>query len=552
MSTMSQAIEGAMQPSDDPLITPLSTEFAEKLSRCALYDQNDTGNAKRLREHFGEEFLHVREVGFYTFKGTHWDLTGGEEVMTRYAQRTAELIKEELDYLGYEPWEELVLEKAKAVPRLAEEAALTKEQEALLKDAEDVKKARSGRRTARKKFAVSSGNSNKIKGMIVQALPHVTYAPEEMDEDDLVFNTRTATLQLHPEPDGEGGQVMVPDSVAHDRAMRLSKCAPVNFDPKAECPQWQAFLDFFQPDVGVQRFLQVYAGYCLTGLTAEQKLLFFYGDGANGKSTFVEAICGLMGDYAGQLNPESVTGTGQRRGDQATPDLATLVGKRLVRVSELPKGEAVKEELIKALTGGEPMQVRRLHQGFFDMTPIFKAIMSGNDKPFIKGNDYGIWRRLLIVPWSVRISEEQKRPMAEVLAEFEAERSGILNWMLKGLQIYMEEGLDVPPAVEGLTQDYKTELDPIQQFVDACLEFAEPPGEDPNEPSITGRAMYDTYKKWSEISGLKPFTETALGRELPKKPGMRKVMTRIRKYANVRFNLPAEMCSETMSWEPMG
>ncbi|MFS8181381.1 phage/plasmid primase, P4 family [Pseudovibrio denitrificans] len=552
MSTMKAAIDDAMQPSDDPLITPLSTEFADKLSRCALYDQNDTGNAKRLMEHFGSEFLHVREVGFYTYKGTHWDLTGGEEVMTRYAQRTAELIKEELDYLGYEPWEELILDKAKRLPPQDDDAPLTKEQEAILRDAEGVKKARGSRRNGRKKFAVSSGNSNKIKGMISQALPHVTYAPEEMDEDGLVFNTRTATLNLHPEPDGDGGRVMNVEPLVHDRAMRLSKCAPVDFDPKTECPSWQAFLDYFQPCEVMQRFLQVFSGYCLTGLTSEQKLLFFYGDGANGKSTFVEAICGLMGDYAGQLNPESVTGTGQRRGDQATPDLATLVGKRLVRVSELPKGEAVKEELIKALTGGEPMQVRRLHQGFFDMTPIFKAIMSGNDKPFIKGNDYGIWRRLLIVPWNVRITEDQKRPMAEVLAEFEVERSGILNWMLKGLQIYMEEGLDVPAAVEGLTQDYKTELDPIQQFVEACIEFAEPPGQDADEPSITGRTMYDTYKKWSELSGLKPFTETAFGRELPKKDGMRKVMGRIRKYANVRFNLPPEMRPDPMDWSVPG
>ncbi|WP_068312778.1 DNA primase family protein [Polycladidibacter hongkongensis] len=508
------------------------------LRACSALDHNDTGNGQRLIAHFGDEFLHIREHGFYSWCGSHWDLTGGEEVVTRLAQETAERIRLEAPFLEYSPHEQRAIEAGEAL--VVSDGKPTPAQRQILEAAEAAREALNKRRARQRAFSVSSGNAARVKSMLLMALPHKTHGPDDMDADDFVLNTQSATLHLHPEGDGEGGQVVNVNAKDHARADLISKCAQVAYDKGAACPRWQAFLDYFQPDEEIQGFLQRFMGYCLTGSTAEQKLLFFYGDGANGKSTFIEAICALLGGYAGQLNPESVTGSGQRRGDQATPDLATLVGKRLVRVSELPRGEPVKEELIKALTGGEPMQVRRLHQGFFDMTPIFKAVMSGNDKPYITGTDHGIWRRLLIVPWSVKIPEAERRPLEQVLAEFAAERAGILNWMIEGLAAYVEGGLQVPEAVAGMTDSYRSEMDPIQQFVDQCL-IAVPP-DDAGQPvaEVTAQTMYNAYKRWCEVSAVKVFTNTLFGRELPKK-GIEKINGRIRKYINVRINLPDEV-----------
>ncbi|MGM4906927.1 hypothetical protein AB8B24_27045 [Tardiphaga sp. 866_E4_N2_3] len=143
----------------------------------------------------------------------------------------------------------------------------------------------------------------------------------------------------------------------------------MDYDPNAKCPRFHAFLGRFQPNHTIQTFLQTYHGYGLTGLTGEQCLIFNYGLGANGKSTFVDILAQIMGDYAKTLGFESLVGEGIRRGDQATPDLARLPGARLVRVSEPEGAVRLKEGLIKSLTGGEPMSVRHLNKGFFEFKP---------------------------------------------------------------------------------------------------------------------------------------------------------------------------------------
>nr|WP_321482841.1 phage/plasmid primase, P4 family [uncultured Cohaesibacter sp.] len=520
----------------------------ETVARCAAFDLNDTGNAQRLLAHFGLDIMSVREHGFFQWSGTHWEMTGGDERVAIFAQKTAKRIELEIGHIQMTPRERELIEAAVGLEKNDD---MEKDEKAridgLRADAAMAKKALESRKNNRRRFALSSGNNNKLVGMIKQAAPHITVGPEALDADHMAFNVENGTLifRIVDDPDdpsdsGPPRKKLDVELVPHDRSMRISKCAPVVYDPKAKCPKWEAFFDHFQT-VDRARFLQAYFGYGLTGLTGEQKLIYMYGAGANGKSTAVEALCRLLGAYAGQLNPESVSGNGQRRGDQATPDLAPLVGKRLVRVSELAKGQAVKEDLIKGLTGGEPIQARLLHKGFFDLVPIFKAVMSGNDMPYITGTDWGIWRRLLIVPWEVTITDEERRPMDKVLAEFDAERSGILNWLIKGLAIYAAEGLKVPESVTSLTNSYKSEMDPIQNFINACVVHVPPP-EKEGEPvsEVTGAAMYKAYETWCRASGVKIFSSTLFGRELPKK-GVEKVNGRIRKYINVQVRLPDEI-----------
>src|SRR5690606_21981812 len=119
-----------------------------------------------------------------------------------------------------------------------------------------------------------------------------------------------------------------------------------------EAPKWREFLDLFQPNERVRTFLRDFHGYALTAETADQVFVYHWGTGANGKSTFLEALAGVMGPYAHAMNAESFIGQTQS-GDKATPDFAQLHGVRWLRVSELPAGEPLKESLIKGLTGGD-------------------------------------------------------------------------------------------------------------------------------------------------------------------------------------------------------
>jgi putative DNA primase/helicase len=458
---------------------------------------------------------------------------GAGKAVTRLWQRTARRIALEADRLGLTAREARLVAEAEPL-RVRAPEALSQEERTILKTAEGALVALGDRRAGRRKFSVASGNASRIGAMISQALPHASIGPRDLDADPLLFNCQNVTLRLSRilDPDDPGDVSpnfrLWCEPLPHDRRHHITKMAPVAYDPHATCPRWDEFMLRFQPNEAMRKFIQTYHGLALTGLTGQQCFIYNYGSGANGKSTFMEAIAALMGDYSDMLNAESITGQGQRRGDQATPDFAELPGVRYLRISELPRGEDLKEALVKSLTGGEEIKARHLNKGFFKFVPCFKAAMSGNDLPRIGGTDNGIWRRVRVVLWSVTIPDDQRRPMNEILAEFQEERAGILNWLLQGLDFYMKEGLQTPPEVTEATSDYRREMDPIAAFLEACV--AEEPGH-----IETARTMYEAFVAWCEANAIRPWKETMFGRVLPNK-GLVRENTRVRRYLNVRLH----------------
>ncbi|GEP11805.1 DNA primase family protein [Methylobacterium gnaphalii] len=508
----------------------------ETLAKCAGLELNDTDNGRRLLLHFGDELQHVREVGWHTWSGKLWKREGGDEAVVTYAQRTAKRIHGEVPLLEHLPHEVELINAAKAA-RTATGGLrkLSAEEQAAVDQADDAEKALKGRRRSLHKHATTSGNASKISAMISQALPHKSVAPSEIDADPMLLNVENGTLRFTREldpvniGDHHDNYRLKVELLPHNRADLITKLAPVVYDPEAECPRFLKFMEKFQPNEAQRKFLQVYHGLGLTGMADHQCFVFNFGSGANGKSTLMEALGRLYGTYGDTLNAESVTGQGQRRGDQATPDFADLPGARYLRVSELPRGEPLKEALVKALTGGEPMKVRHLNKGFFNFVPVFKAEMSGNDKPSIGGLDNGIWRRVKLVVWPVSLAEGERRPMAEVLAEFEEERSGILNWLIEGLDTYFREGLLEPDSVREATASYRAEMDPISEFTKACVVSAE-------GQFVAARTMYNAFYSWCEANSVRPWKETMFGRVMPQK-GFVREDGRVRRYLNVKLDM---------------
>lgn len=486
--------------------------------RCAELDQNDTDNGRRLMAHFGGEWLHVRDIGNHGWVGTHWDMEDGEDLVTRLAQETARRIKKEVFHIGLTDDEKKLVDDARPW-REIDAKEQTAEQKIGIATADDLLKKVANMRAGRRKFAVSSGNYERTMKMIKAATPHCTYSVDDMDGDAHLFNVQNGTLRFTRRADPAVPDRAVLDRfianvelVPHDRAHRITKLAPAHYDPDAEAPKFMAALERFQPEPDMRTFLQVYFGYCMLGHAGEQVFLFNYGHGANFKSTMVETLARLFGDYARSVAPESITGQNQRRGDQASPDIARLVDARFVYVEELPRGEQIKENLVKALTGGGKMTARHLNKGFFEFEPVFKAVMTGNDMPNITGSDYGIWRRVLIARWDVIIPDAERRPMAEVLGEFDAERAGILNWLVKGALLYLGSGLKpfVPAKVTADTADYQEEMDHLGNFVRACVL----PKKGNN---VRARAMFDAYKAWCAANSVKAWQETAFGKGMAKR-----------------------------------
>jgi putative DNA primase/helicase len=179
-----------------------------------------------------------------------------------------------------------------------------------------------------------------------------------------------------------------------------------------------------------QRFNYIFADrirWALTGDTSEQCMFILFGSGANGKSTFLNTIMYLLGDYAIATPTETFM---WKTGDQITNDIARLRGTRFVTTTEAEQGRRLSEPLIKQITGNDRMTTRFLYGEFFNFVPTFKIFMATNHKPVIKGTDHGIWRRIKLIPFTTRIEEEKQDKHLE--EKLRAEASGILNWMLEG------------------------------------------------------------------------------------------------------------------------
>nr|WP_246701491.1 DNA primase family protein [Rhodopseudomonas sp. BR0G17] len=385
--------------------------------------------------------------------------------------------------------------------------------------------------------------------MLDQAQPYRTVTVDDLDGDPLAFNVLNGTLRFVadevPDPDASDHSDKVTkrwrvELTPHRRADNITKVAPVDYDPTARAPNFEAAVRRFLPIATVRDFVQRYHGYALTGLTGEQCFVFSYGTGANWKSTFVEIVARIMGPYCATINFESLAGDQQRSGSGPSPDLARLPGARLVRASEPERGVQFKEALIKSLTGGEPMLVRSLNKEFFEFRPAFKLVLSGNHKPEVSGVDHGIWRRIKFVPWPVTIADHERRPMDEVMAEIMPERSGILNWLIAGALDYLNDGLRTPAEVMEATAEYRDEMDPVGTFIGDCVEGVPANADGTAASSVSAREMYDAFAAWANANAVRPWKETMFGRVMSQKGFLKERKETGKRYMHVRLkNVPA-------------
>jgi putative DNA primase/helicase len=526
-ATLADETHSPVKPPDPPPPEALPDEGPRgRLPRCARFDHSDTDNGKRLREYFGDRLLVMAQEGieggdWLTWAGTHWDLSGGAAGAARLAQLVGDLIVEEAEHLPTWPGER----------------------------AEQLE----ARRTRRRGFGVSSKNKARIAGMLACAAPHIRRPPEAWNADPYLVATATHTLRFFRELDPWGPDPKVEHYLAgheaiagHRRSDLITALVPVKYDPHAKGPRWTAFMERFQPSAEQRRTVQQFTGLGLLGVPI-QRLAFHVGTGGNGKSTFLETICRVLGDtFAVGLPAESITGFGDRGAGQASPDIARLFGKRLLRVQELPPGKPLQVEVVKRLTGGEKIPVRTLFKGYFEFSPQAKAHMSGNDYPTFDGSDGGMRRRLLVIDWPVQLPESEQRDFEEVVGELMEEAPAILNWLIAGALDYLQHGLVVAESIRRETREYFDEMDPVGQFAAACVQAQ--PGE-----NVAARTMYRAYESWSLANSRRPVSETKFARVMKKKHYARDETTRIRLYLDVRLvGVPERPSDGPPGAEPAG
>jgi len=509
-----------------PNFRKLTAEEWETLEFCATLDENDRDNGQRLLKWYGQKVLHVSETGWLTWTGTHWDFETGQHAVERCAHEVVTMIKREAALLTYdEKAVKIIDDAAKLIEQYKGEKApadVTRQ----IKLAEAISKSLAQARHGRYQFGVRSGDRARTKAMIDQAEPHRSVLPEVLDQDDLAINCKNGTLlielaeDMESDPD-EPRHIAQVELRPHDPADMISKIAGAPYDPQASAPNFLTDLALYQPDESSRAFLQVFIGYAALGLTGRQVYGFFYGDGANGKSAFLMACSRALGTYHKAQNYTSVTGNNMPTGDKPSPDWARLPGVRLLTIEEVPRNEPIKEELVKLVTSGTPMPVRHLNKGMFDLHPKFTCVMTSNAEPNIRGHDKGIWRRTLILPWDYTIPQAKMLPFEMVMARYDAELPGILNWIVEGSKLYLNHGLDpfITERMKQFTASVRADRDAVGQFVIDCVEHAEPEmlenGANGPQKFITGPNLYTAFKTYCEANAIDPILNgIAFGRQI--------------------------------------
>lgn len=375
----------------------------------------DYGNAERLVRAHGQDLRYCDTFArWYCWEGTHWAADDTQGVI-RAAKQTVRALYAQADAI------------------------------------EDADK-----RKALLRHAMASESSTRLKAMVWSAQSEVEVAvrSDDLDLDPWALNVRNGTLNLR-----------TGDLRPHDRDDLITRLCPAAYDPHAITPTWVKFLDrVMDNDAELIAFLQRAVGYSLTGMTGEECLFVPYGTGANGKSKFLGAIHSLLGGYAQQLPRETLMA--RRRGGEIPNDIAALQGVRFATAIETRKGQRLDEELVKQLTGGDPVRARFLHAEYFEFKPVAKIWLATNARPKITGTDDGIWRRIRLVPFSVTIPESERDH--QLAAKLEAELAGILAWAVQGCLEWQRRGLDPPDAVTDATAGYRREEDVLGDFLDQC------------------------------------------------------------------------------------
>ncbi|MGH1142119.1 phage/plasmid primase, P4 family [Bacillus pseudomycoides] len=389
----------------------------------------ELGNAERIAYEYGHVIKYVSDIGWYIWDGKRWKLDTKKENERITAKVLRSLYKSE--------------------------------------DESEMKWARMcERRNIR---------MNSIKDL----MPLVPGEREDFDKHKYLFNVENGIVDL------KTGKLQ-----QHDRELGLTKITNIAFDENAKCSEWLSFLDqIFQGDQELVEYMQRLIGYSLTGEITEQIMVFLIGGGSNGKSTFINTIKDLMGEYGKQAKSDTFI---KKKETGANNDIARLVGSRFVSAIESEEGEQLSEAFVKQITGGEPVLARFLRQEYFEFIPEFKVFFTTNHKPVIKGVDEGIWRRIRLVPFNLQLPKEKRdKKLPEKLS---LEMPGILNWAIEGCMKWQKSGLKDPAIVMKATVDYKEEMDILGPFMFECCFKNE-------DKQISAKELYEVYSNWCFRNG---------------------------------------------------
>lgn len=425
---------------------------------------NDLWNGEEYVARFGEVLRHCTESGWHHYDRGAWreDRTG---LPMRFAKRM--------------------------VRQMLREASRTE-------DDEEAKGLAS--------WAVKCHASAKLESIlkVAQTEKQIAITITEFDQDPVLLNTLNGTVNLRTS--------VLQEHRAEDL---LSKQCPVEYDPTARCPRWLSFLaEVFDNDTALIEYIQRLFGFSATGLQNYHLLVFLWGAGRNGKTTMLETVAKVLGDYARSLSSEVLL-MSRENGDY---NAAQLRGARLAITSETGQHRRLDEARVKQLTGGDTVAARHPYGRPFTFVPTHHLWTMSNHKPQIEGMDHGIWSRVKLIEFANRfelppdgVDPKDWQPGPHIrladptlAGQLESEQAGILNWLVQGATTALRDGLQEPASVTLATDSYREQMDVLGGFLDECCDVG---------PwlSDTSKRLYSAYKGWCTSNGVEPVAINKFG-----------------------------------------
>jgi putative DNA primase/helicase len=461
-------------PEFDSGIDQLGEPPPEQLPDWITGPYNDMWNAERMKEKYGDIIRYNVKKGWHIYNGKVWQ----EDVLGQIRALADRTI---LDLYKYQD---------------------------LIKHYDAVHETK--RNKEFHKWLCASRNAGKKDNMLreAEALEGIASLPEWFDKDKYLLNCQNGTLdlrtgKLHP----------------HERTQLITRIIDIEYDPDAKTKIWEGFLNrIFDGKKDLIEFIQRAIGYTLTGSIKEQCIFILHGIGKNGKSTFIETIRSIFGDYVRKVSDKVFTS--KENFYNSMGEIARLPGARMCTTDEPNEGAKLEEGLVKQVTGGAPLLAKFLYKEPFEFVPEFKLWMEANHKPVITGTDLGIWRRIRLIPFNVVIPPDERD--VDLPEKLKAELPGILAWMVRGCMMWQKDGLMEPEVVLVATDEYRNEMDNLQVFLDECV--APEPGS-----SVKSGDLYSIYSAWCLENGARPISSTKLAMKLQDR-GYKKDRSRVARY----------------------
>lgn len=416
-------------------------------------DYSDVGQAEVLAKHFQNELRYSPATHFIRYRGHYWQESepGAQAVAHELTRRQLNEADKRIIAAHTKLKQKGILDVIAGLSSKKIEATLDENEMDIFKEYREA--------LTYKDFAINRRESKSITATLKEIRPMVEIDTRLLNADAFLLNTPNATYDLRKGMLG---------ARAHDPEDFITKITAVSPSDKGK-KIWLDCLDtIFKSDAELINYVQMICGLAAIGKVFVEAMIIAYGEGGNGKSTFWNSVFRVLGLYSGKISADTLT-VGCRR--NIKPEMAEMNGRRLLIASESQEGARLNDSIVKQLCSTDEVFAEKKYKDPFYFTPCHTLVLYTNHLPRVSGNDEGIWRRLIVIPFTNKLTGSGDiKNYADYLYENAGEY--ILTWIIEGAKKVIDMGykIPVPKVVKDAIDEYREQNDWFHHFIEDCCE----------------------------------------------------------------------------------